>query len=342
MKKLEIETYFKTLIIPFLLFILNCSNEDASTFHHHIQNGPTPWTDNEFDRSEHKFTFAVFADLNGGEREKVFEVAVAQLSLLHPEFILSLGDLIDGGTENRETLKDEWDFFDQRAKDALVPVFYVGGNHDLTNATMRDVWTKRYGFPYYHFVYRNVLFLILDSEDYSEERMQEIYFARAEYLNTRDSLTPEQVQETAYMNMPERRTGDIGLKQSKYFQNVLADHSDVDWTFVFMHKPVWLKNNEPEFAAIESALSDRPYTLFNGHFHSYSHKTRNGRDYIMLGTTGGGQNANDPSSFDHVTLVTMTKDGPSIASLKLGGILDKTGLIPAGGNKLCFQSSDCG
>ena len=341
MKKLEIETYFKTIIIAVTLFMLSCST-DRAAFHHHLQSGPTPWTQNEFDTSQDKFTFAIFSDLNGGERDKVFEVAIAQLSLLRPELILSLGDLIDGGTENRETLAKEWDFFDQRAKDALAPVFYVGGNHDLTNVTMRDVWVKRYGSRYYHFVYRNVLFLILDSEDYSEERMKEIYLARAEYLNRRDSMTPEQVQEMAYMNMPERRTGDIGLNQSEYFLDAIADHSDVDWTFVFMHKPLWLKNNEPEFAAIESALSDHPYTLFNGHFHTYSHTIRNSRDYIMLGTTGGGQNGNDPSSFDHVTLVTMTEDGPSIASLKLGGILDKSGLIPAGGDKLCFQSSDCG
>ena len=216
MKKLEIETYFKTIIIAVTLFMLSCSTDRAK----------------------------------------------------------------------------EWDFFDQRAKDALAPVFYVGGNHDLTNVTMRDVWVKRYGSRYYHFVYRNVLFLILDSEDYSEERMKEIYLARAEYLNRRDSMTPEQVQEMAYMNMPERRTGDIGLNQSEYFLDAIADHSDVDWTFVFMHKPVWLKNNEPEFAAIESALSDHPYTLFNGHFHTYSHTIRNSRDYIM------------PVSYTHLTLPT--------------------------------------
>ena len=109
-----------------------------------------------------------------------------------------------------------------------------------------------------------------------------------------------------------------------------------------MHKPVWLRDDESDFSAIESALSNRPYTLFNGHFHSYSHTVRHGRDYIMLGTTGGGQNINDPMSFDHVTLVTMTEDGPSIASLKLNGILDKTGRIPAGGDSLCFQASNCG
>ncbi|HJM86373.1 MAG TPA: metallophosphoesterase, partial [Candidatus Marinimicrobia bacterium] len=255
--------------------------------------------------------------------------------------ILSVGDLIDGGTENRETLRQEWESFDVRASRAVAPVFKVGGNHDLTNLTMRDVWMERYGARYYHFIYKNVLFLALDSEDYSDERMQEIYEARAEYLELRDSMEPEQVKEMKYMKMPERATGEMGKEQSDFFLKVIAEHPNVDWTFLFMHKPVWLKGNDPEFATIESALSNRPYTLFNGHFHSYSHTIKNGRDYIMLGTTGGSQNAGNVMSFDHVTMVTVTKDGPTIGNLKLDGILDKTGHIPANGDSLCFQASRC-
>jgi len=38
--------------------------------------------------------------LTGGERERIFEIAVAQLALLRPEFIINVGDLIEGGTED--------------------------------------------------------------------------------------------------------------------------------------------------------------------------------------------------------------------------------------------------
>ncbi|HSR15506.1 MAG TPA: hypothetical protein VLL51_07115 [Gemmatimonadales bacterium] len=114
------------------------------------------------------------------------------------------------------------------------------------------------------------------------------------------------------------------------------------WTFLFMHKPVWQRDDEPDFAAIETALAGRPYTLFNGHLHSYRHTDRQGRDYIMLGTTGGAQNPADSMAFDHVTWVTMTSEGPAIAGLRLDGILDKTGGLPAGGDTLCFQASRCG
>jgi len=331
----------KTISVAALLLLMGCSGTVPTAFQHNLNARPTPWTHNRFDNAEDKFTFAIFSDLNGGEREKVFEVAVAQLSLLRPELILSVGDLIDGGTENRETLRQEWESFDVRASRAVAPVFKVGGNHDLTNLTMRDVWMERYGARYYHFIYKNVLFLALDSEDYFDDRMQEIYEARAEYIELRDSMEPEQVKEMKYMKMPERTTGEMGKEQSDYFLKVIAEHPNVYWTFLFMHKPIWLKENDPEFAAIESAFSNRPYTLFNGHFHSYSHTIKNGRDYIMLGTTGGSQNADNEMSFDHVMMVTMTKDGPTIGNLRLDGILDKTGHIPADGDRLCFQAAKC-
>jgi len=108
-------------------------------------------------------------------------VAIDQINLLRPEFILSVGDLINGGTEDRDQLTKEWDSLDNRASKAKAPFFHLGGNHDLTNVVMRKVWSERYGPRYYHFVYQDVLFLMLDSEDYNETRMREIYEARVTF-----------------------------------------------------------------------------------------------------------------------------------------------------------------
>ena len=104
---------------------------------------------------------------------------------------------------------------------------------------------------------------------------------------------------------------------------------------------VWRDGQDPDFVAIESALRDRPYTLFNGHLHTMSHTRRNDRDYIMLGTTGGGQSGSN-MAFDHVTMVTVGEGEPSIAHLRLDGILDKTGHVPLGGDQVCFESAICG
>ncbi len=105
-----------------------------------------------------------------------------------------------------------------------------------------------------------------------------------------------------------------------------------------MHKPAWLKEGERNFLALEEALSARDYTVFNGHNHDYVYRTRNGRDYIQLATTGGVQLAGKQKAVDHVTLVTVSGGGVDIANLELAGIFDKTGRIPLNGEALCFEA----
>ncbi len=330
--------------LPFLLFLIvwsSCTETPTQKFKHDLKGGTTPWSHEGFDDSPAQFTFAIITDLNGGERPGIFKVAIDQLNLLRPEFILSVGDLIDGGTEDRDQLNKEWESFDNRAAKAKAPFFHLGGNHDLTNQVMRDVWTERYGPRYYHFLYQDVLFLMLDSEDYSDQRMREIYEARAEYIVVADGPEPEKARDMLYFRMPERLTGEIGDEQSAYFENVLSRYPQARWTFILMHKPVWKREQPGGLERIEATLGDRPYTVINGHFHTYSYDEKNGRDYIMLGTTGGGQLASNENAFDHVTLVTMTEEGPSMANLKLEGILDKKAEVPGKTADMCFQAFKC-
>lgn len=89
--------------------------DGSKIFQHNVAGTAEPWTHERFDAGGDKFTFAVFSDLTGGERERVFEIAVAQLSLLRPELIINVGDLIDGGTVDLGEIEDQWDSFDERA-----------------------------------------------------------------------------------------------------------------------------------------------------------------------------------------------------------------------------------
>ena len=59
--------------------------QDAPVFQHEFADGPAPWTGQPFDAAPGKFTFALIADLTGGERPGVFAVAVEQLRLLRPD-----------------------------------------------------------------------------------------------------------------------------------------------------------------------------------------------------------------------------------------------------------------
>ena len=92
---------------------------------------------------------------------------------------------------------------------------------------------------------------------------------------------------------------------------------------------MWRNESDDEFKAIERALAGRPYTVFSGHLHSLALAQRLGREYYTLGTTGGSQNPRDPMAFDHLTMVTMTSDGPAISHLRLEGVLGPDGKVPA-------------
>lgn len=311
-------------------------------FESDIAGDKRPWTTAAFDAAPGKFTFAVFSDLNGGEREGVFEIAMRQLALLRPELILSVGDLIPGETEDPAEIDAQWASFDRRARLAKAPVFRVGGNHDLTGRTLQEAWDQHFGRRYYYFVYRNVLFLVLDTEDATPERAQQIFEMRNEGIRVMDEQGYEAFKDTDYFRLQERKTGSMTEAQADYFRRVLAGHPDVRWTFVFMHKPAWLREDFENFQAIEAALADRPYTVFAGHFHSYAHTLRHGRDYIRLATTGGAQGPGEERAVDEVALVTVGNDGVDIANLLLDGILDKTGHVPLGGDAVCFEQARCG
>lgn len=313
----------------------------SPVFKSDIASGPAPWTHTAFDDAPEDFSFAVVADLESGYRPGVFDVALAELKLLRPTFILTIGDMIDGGTEDVPELKRQWEEFDARLKGS-APFFHIAGNHDMTNVTQREVWAERYGPRYYSFVYRNVLFLALDTEDYPDAKMREIYQMRADFLAARKS-NPAGASSLPYAKLKESRTGEIGAEQSAYFEKAIADNPDVRWTILLMHKPVHERAGDGGLGRIEAALANRPYTLLNGHLHRYNYSQRltaSGvkRDYIMLGTTGGERGFDGSAgAVDHFMWLTMGRDGPSIANIRLDGVFDKTGVIPADGARLCLD-----
>ncbi len=309
---------------------------------HSVESNPNPWTHERFDAGPNKFTFAIHSDLTGGERPDIFATAMAQLALLRPEFIISVGDLIEGGDVDADQLAFEWDAYDARVQDARAPLFYVGGNHDLSTVLSQQVWKDRLGPSYYHFRYKDVLFLVLDTEDNAPERIDQVAQARANAVEIYKAEGREAFEASEYATMPERSSGAISAAQSNYFQMAIAENANVRWTFVFLHKPAWERESEEHFAEIEASLADRPYTVFNGHEHVYKYRERLGRDYIQLATTGGEQFPDAGLSEDYVTLVTVSEDGVDIANLMLAGIRDKTGSIPNNGNDLCFAATICG
>jgi len=327
---------WRFVLVLGLVLATSCQTEP---FQSQVDYEVKPWNHRQFDTQPDKFTFAVFSDLTGRERDGIYEVAIMQLNLLRPELIVNVGDLVEGNSDDPAEWNRQWDWFDKRASGARAPVFYTGGNHDLTGELAQRIWKERLGPDYYHFLYKNVLFLILNTEDHTPERMTEIQQIRNQALETMEKEGREAFDQTAYASLPERKAGNIEKEQSEYFTEVIGSNPNVRWTFVLIHKPAWEREEEQNFAAIESALENQPYTVFYGHTHTYKYEQRHGRDYINLGTTGGGFPQNIPSS-DRLMMVTVDDQGIDMANLLMSGILDKTGHIPLGGDSLVFEKQD--
>ncbi|MEP4485535.1 metallophosphoesterase family protein [Marinobacter alexandrii] len=296
-------------------------------------DGGSPHVDDELIR------FAIIADLTGGERPGVLRVAAEGIRAMRPDFIMSVGDLIEGGTVSLDQMDGEWTAFQKNLANDEIDFYPVVGNHDISNVAMRHWYERAVAPRYYHFTYKNALFLVLDTEDFSDQFFGELQEKRDMALEVYKQ-NPADFAQTEYAKMPERAFGIISDAQVTYALNAIEENKNARWTFIFMHKPVWKDKNDVNFKKIEAALSGSRYTVFNGHVHGYEYNNRFGQDYIQLATTGGEMIKSSAKNMDHIMWVSLG-DQPAYLNIKLQGILDKTGHLPADGANLCLQDDGC-
>ena len=293
-----------------------CAKSDVVSgrgFSHDIPGGgPKPWTHLNFQDDADDFHFAIVPDRSGGNRPGPFTNALAKLNFLRPAFVMTVGDLIEG-LKPPKVIRPQRIELTNMASKVTAPFFYVVGNHDIGRSRPKypknyeesyTVWNEFHGpRTYYSFMYRGVLFVALNT------------------MEGRDSRRPQ-----------------CGITDEQYawFKKTLEDHADARWTMVFMHQPAeWKTAKWEKFE--KTVLNKRNYTVFAGDWHHYLYARRHGHEYYVLGVAGGcsasryDANGNINSSrnlmgkeygeMDHVTWVTMTKEGPVVANITLDGIL---------------------
>jgi predicted phosphodiesterase len=117
------------------------------------------------------FRFSILGDRTGDAEPQVYERVWRDLDLLHPDFVVNVGDTIQGG--NDATAEAEWR--------ALRPLwgryqqFFTPGNHDIWSTASRGIYEKETGRPaFYGFNYQDAHFTVLDNsqtEDLSDQQM---------------------------------------------------------------------------------------------------------------------------------------------------------------------------
>jgi len=295
--------YLGLIALPFNLPAQSGPEHDRD-FSHSVTTPQKPWTKKAFRDDPNDFQFAIVTDRTGGMRPGVFSRAVKKVNELQPEFVITVGDLIPGGgwQKDEKEIRRQWEEFNGFVEDFEMPFFYLPGNHDVSNGLMDRIWDEMYGVRYYSFVYKDVLFLCLNTQD-------------------GDGSRPF-----------------LGDKQIAWVAKELTSHSDVRWTMVFIHQPLWvfeegimrnvngkrvLKKSKTGWPEVEKSLTGREHTVYAGHVHRYAKYERNNANYYTLGTTGGGSalRGSPFGEFDHASWITMTDDGPRMMNLTLDGMM---------------------
>jgi hypothetical protein len=295
--------------------------------------GPKPWTSQDFLGDSEDFQFAIIGDRTGGANvQGTFALAMGQLNLLQPEFVINVGDVIEGYAGDREELIEMWEEAEAMTDRLEMPFFYTRGNHDVSFPGGKEMWLERRGPGYYSFAYKNVLFLVLDSEDGPRPEPPPHMLESIKLYQRLQVEDPDRAREMlAEFMTDEAIVAALGQPvefpdaQVAWIEETLAAHPDARWTFLFMHEPCW-ENPSESFQVIEGLLQERDYTFFAGHLHYYDYDLLNGRDYITMGPSGASWHHDGEGNVDHIAWVTMTDDGPEIGNIALKGVFDRMGL----------------
>ena len=301
--------YLKKILLAFLLVLIaavqsgahppeqHTPKHEQSTAHRAMVlpdlKGPHPWSDKPVLNDPSRFHIAIMTDRTGGHRPGIWMQAVESINLLRPDFVMSVGDLIEGYTEDEDRVQAEWKEFLGFIDKLQMRFFFVAGNHDLTNPMMHKLWREHFGPEWYSFDYKGVHFICLCSED------------------------------------PNFRIGD---KQLEWLEKDLEKSHDARWTLVFLHKPLWFISeryqsfgmfDKTQWPKVEKLLHGRKHTVFAGHTHHYAQFHRNGATYYQLATTGGSSQLRGVpyGEFDHIMWLTMEPEGPYVVNLLLDGIV---------------------
>jgi hypothetical protein len=306
-------------------FITGCSTLAPPT--ETIVAEDVPRTAKPFANQPENFQFVIVGDRTGGHRPGVFSLAIDRINQLQPEFVVGVGDLIEGYREDTDVLNAEWDEFDAIVDQLDMPFFYTVGNHDIGNEVMRQLWLERNGSDYYHFLYRGVLFISLNTEDPPVQLDEETLKGQTrleDMMRSDPEGTQKMILERAAGRTSEQAMlpGKVAIsdRQVQWVSSVLKDNPDVRWTIILMHKPAWAYKH-PGFGKIEALLADRAHTVIAGHEHYYSYTRRGNADYITMATTGGVWLNPNGGAFDHIAWVTMTDNGPRISNIAVCGLL---------------------
>ena len=282
------QKYNLTLI--FILFAIGIQSismvyaqSGSNSFHHDLKSEKMPWTKiPEVDAQN--FRFIITGDHTGGEVPGVFDYAVQRINELAPDFVITVGDIIEGYTRSENDMQNQWDALMHSLNLLEVPFFVAPGNHDVTNKMLLDEWKKRWGYDYYNFYVGDCLFLVLNST--------------------------------------EPGINGFADHQIEFFERVLDKHKINNPVFVITHDPLWKMKDENGVEKLNGLLEKHNVTFFCGHEHRYQYRMIDGKTHYMLaGLASGNNRGTNLGEYYNFMQVTMKNGEMRIANFNLEGML---------------------
>ena len=221
------------------------------------------------------FTFAVLGDTRSRHhiQQKIVNLIIKQ----NPLFVVNTGDLVSDGNNIHD-----WETFFKVNHTLFrnTTYFSVLGNHEQNSKYYFDFFNLPGNERYYSFSIGDVLFVMMDT--------QGAEYGVPEYVKEENELEFDRRQRKAYFD-----------EQKDWLENLLTQHRDAGFVFVFFHEPIFsVKKSRVEDAKLRRAYWGDIFerhgvqVILNGHDHHYHHAFNGGTHYIT--TAGGGAGLYEP------------------------------------------------
>lgn len=289
----------KNLVVSMLLFsLIYCTSALASTTQP-LAPAPTASAAVTAQAGPDHFTFVLGGDNrstgHGYPMPPVLEEICREIGWVHPAFVLTTVDAIEGYGDTVAEANAEYDVFLRDISLTGVPVFCTPGNHEFSlDKALLPVYTKRIGALYGAFDYGHSHFVSLDT-------------------------TPLAADGTL-------KRGTIDDAQMAWLLSELEANKGAKNIFVFMHHYVF-GPPDPDTPDIDTgflsiAMRDRVHAVlasygvravFCGHSHIYWHQVKGGVGYYISGGGGAPLDAS-PEQGGYLHFLTVEVSGTKLTT----------------------------
>lgn len=196
------------------------------------------------------FRFSILGDRTGGATPEIYGRVWREVDLLHPDFVINVGDTIQGGKD--EVAEGQWKELQPLWEQYRhYPLYFTPGNHDVFSELSKQIYERYTARPVnYSFGYQDAHFTVLDNSRAAALSEEQIAFL-AEDLEKNKARGPK---------------------------------------FIFFHKPYWialLKLESTDFPLHKLAKKYGVEYIISGHGHQFVRMVRDGVTYMEVGSSGG-------------------------------------------------------